>query len=94
MNLTPWDVIRRPRISEKSVYQQGSDNKYTFEVHPKATKVQVRDAIKRLFEVDVLSVRTMNHAGKERRTRYGVGRTPAWKKAIVTLAEGQQIEGV
>lgn len=94
MKLTAQDIIRKPRITEKSVYLQNDHGKYTFEVHPSATKTQVKEAVQALFDVTVTAVRTFNCDGKARRTRMGVGRTAAWKKAIVTLADGQQIEGV
>ena len=92
MNLNTFEVLRRPRITEKAVFQQNALGQYTFEVHPAATKVQVKDAIERLFNVKVTSVRVQNYAGKQRRTRMGVGSTAAWKKAIVSLAADQSIE--
>ncbi|MHC5067934.1 MAG: 50S ribosomal protein L23 [Planctomycetota bacterium] len=92
MNLSTFDILRRPRVTEKAVYQQNTLGHYTFEVHPAATKVQVKDAVERLFNVKVASVRVQNYAGKQRRTRMGVGTTAAWKKAIVRLAADQSIE--
>ena len=72
------------------------DNAYTFEVHPAANKIQIKDAIKALWKVDVKAVNTMNCRGKDRRMRNnrGPGVTAAWKKAIVRIADGQKIEGV
>lgn len=94
--MNPYDIIRRPRVSEKTVHLQNKLSAYTFEVHPDANKVQIRQAIKALFKVDVKAVNTMNCAGKERRMRNNrvPGRTAAWKKAIVRIADGQKIEGV
>ena len=94
--MNPYDIILRPRISEKSVYLQNELGKYTFDVHPDANKIQIKDAIKALFKVDVVGVNTMNCRGKERRMRNNrvPGLTAAWKKAIVQIAEGQKIEGV
>ncbi len=66
--------------------------KYTFEVAPNATKVEIRHAVERLFEVKVESVRTMNCRGKDRRVGRSVGRRRHWKKAIVEIAEGEMID--
>lgn len=66
--------------------------KYTFEVAPDATKVEIRKAIEKLFEVKVLSVRTMNCRGKDRRVGRSVGRRRHWKKAVVEIAEGEMID--
>lgn len=92
MNL--FDVVRRPRITEKTVHLQNKLDTYTFEVHPDANKVQVRQAVEELFKVKVKKVTTVNCRGKRRRTRLSTGTTPAWKKAYVTLAQGERIEGV
>jgi large subunit ribosomal protein L23 len=93
--MNPYQIIRRPRITEKSVHLQNQLNSYTLEVHPGANKVQIKDAVKALWKVDVLSVNTVNCRGKERRVRSRLpGTTPAWKKAIVRLADGQKLEGV
>jgi len=90
---TPWDVIIRPVITEKSVAGAAA-SKYTFRVHPSANKIQVRSAIERIYSVRVAKVNTMRVAGKPRRRggRVRPGRTAEWKKAIVTLAEGHKIE--
>ncbi len=66
--------------------------KYTFEVAPDATKVEIRDAVESLFEVKVVKVRTMNCRGKKRRVGRFLGRRPHWKKAIVEVAEGETID--
>lgn len=94
MSLALHEIIRKPRITEKAVHLHNVGNQYTFEVHRDANKVQVKEAVQALFKVDVLQVRTMNCMGKRRRTRMGIGFRPDWKKAIVTLAAGQQIEGL
>lgn len=88
------EVIRRPRLSEKTVYLQNNLDVYTFEVHPKANKTQIREAVESLFSVKVKKVATMNCRGKQRRTRLSIGTTPAWKKAYVTLVDGESIEGI
>jgi large subunit ribosomal protein L23 len=94
--VNPYEIVRRPRISEKTVHLQNKLNAYTFEVHPAANKIQIKDAIKALWKVDVKAVNTMNCRGKDRRMRNNrvPGITAAWKKAIVRIADGQKIEGV
>lgn len=85
-------VIRRPLFTEKSTRVQERDNQYAFAVDPEATKREIADAIAKLFEVQVTNVRTQNYRGKVRRMGRFAGRRASWKKAIVTLAEGQTIE--
>jgi large subunit ribosomal protein L23 len=94
--MNPYEIVRRPRISEKTVHLQNKLGAYTFEVHPAANKVQIKEAIRSLWKVDVVAVNTMNCRGKPRRMRNNKeqGFTAAWKKAIVRLADGQKIEGV
>lgn len=87
-----YDIIRRPRITEKSVYQQNEFGVYTFEVDRRASRDQIKEAVEGIFGVEVARVRTMNCAGKKRRVGRSVGRTSDWKKALITLAEGQHIE--
>jgi len=90
MNL--HDVIQQPLVTEKSTIAREEQNLATFAVNPDATKHEIRRAVEELFEVKVLNVRTMRQPGKKRRVGKFVGRKPAWKKAIVELAEGQSIE--
>lgn len=89
--MDPYSIIVRPVISEASV-DRLADGKYTFIVHPKATKPEIKRAVETLFDVDVTKVNTMNYRGKRVRVRVDWGRRPSWKKAIVTVAEGQQIK--
>lgn len=89
--MEPRDIILRPVVTEKSTGLMG-ENKYTFEVALKANKHQIRDAVEKIFNVRVESVRTMRQRGKWRRQGRTEGRRPDWKKAIVTLAEGDRIE--
>ena len=84
------DIILRPVITEKSMEQMAA-GKYTFVVHPRATKPEIRRAVEELFDVKVEKVNTMNMRGKMRRMGRFAGRRPSWKKAIVTLKEGQRI---
>ena len=84
---SPYDVIKRPIITEKSMSLL-DENKYTFEVDKNANKPEIKAAIEQIFEgVKVKKVRTMNYEGKKVRTRHGIGKRADWKKAVVTLAE-------
>lgn len=89
----PRDVVLAPVVSEKS-YELLEANVYTFRVHPDASKPEIKDAIETLFDVTVVKVNTMNRKGKRRRNRRSptFGRRPDVKRALVTLAEGDQIE--
>lgn len=82
--MLPEEIIVRPVITEKSNDEMQS-GKYTFEVNKKATKVEIAKAVEKLFEVKVSNVNTMIVKGKTKRVRYKEGRTPDWKKAIVTI---------
>jgi large subunit ribosomal protein L23 len=92
MRRSPERTVVRPIITEKSARLQFDENRYAFEVARDATKPEIRRAVEQLFDVRVVDVRTMNMAGKKRRVRYAVGRRPNWKKAIVTLADGDSID--
>jgi large subunit ribosomal protein L23 len=85
-------TIVRPLITEKSSAAYQDRGEYTFEVHPDATKPQIRSAIEQLFGVKVTGVWTSNVRGKEKRMGTTMGRRPNWKKAIVTLRDGDTIE--
>ena len=86
-NLTCYDIIKKPVVSEKSMNQM-VNKKYTFIVHKDATKNQIKDAVEKLFDgAKVEKVNTINNGGKVRRRGYTVGRTNSYKKAIVTLKE-------
>ena len=86
------DVLVRPLVTEKSTRLMSEANQYTFQVHPDATKVDIRRAVEELFKVKVLSVRTTWVRGKSRRFGRYVGKRPDWKKAVVKVAPGQRIE--
>jgi Ribosomal protein L23 len=86
-----FQIIKSPLVTEKSSVGQAL-NKYFFAVDPKATKHDVRSAVQEIFKVKVISVQTMNLSGKWKRVGKNEGSTPAWKKAIVTLKEGDRIE--
>jgi len=87
----PRDIVLRPVISEKS-YSMIEHNRYTFEVAKTASKLQIGAAITEIFGVTVTKVNTMNVTGKPRRVRVAKGKTRDWKKAVVTLKEGDSIE--
>ncbi|MBC7346187.1 MAG: 50S ribosomal protein L23 [Clostridia bacterium] len=87
----PQDVIIRPVVTEKSTRLM-AENKYTFFVHPRATKVEIRRAVEELFGVHVVQVNTLKVRGKQRRLGRRIGRTPDRKKAVVTLKPGDKIE--
>lgn len=92
-NINYYDVLLRPVISEKSM-EQMAEKKYTFAVHPEANKVQIKEAVEKMFEgTKVKSVNTMNLDGKTKRRGMTSGKTAKTKKAIVTLtAESKDIE--
>lgn len=88
---TPHDIVKNMIRTEK-----GSDmlrhNKYLFKVEPRANKIEIRKAIEDIYQVKVDSVRVMVVKGKKRRVRFQEGKTPSWKKAIVTLKPDSKIE--
>lgn len=85
------DVIRRPLDTEKFDRVRDQHNQYAFEVDRKATKLQVKQAVESLFKVKVVTVQTQIHRGKWRRSGNTLGQRPNWKRAIVTLKEGEAI---
>lgn len=89
----PRDIIIAPVVSEKS-YALLDAGVYTFKVHPEATKPEIADAIRDIFDVRVVKVNTLNRKGKRKRNRRSptFGKRPDTKRAIVTLAEGDRIE--
>jgi large subunit ribosomal protein L23 len=87
----PHDVLIKPVVSEKS-YALLDENKYTFIVRPDANKTQIKQAVEEVFSVTVLNVNTINRQGKVRRTRFGLGKRPNTKRAIVTLKQGDRID--
>ena len=87
----PRDVIIRPVISEHSFDQMG-EGTYTFEVAKDANKIEIAQAIESIFNVHVKKVNTLNVKSKPKRVRWRIGQTRTWKKAMVTLVEGETIE--
>ncbi len=91
MNLAHQDIVKRPLITEKAEQSREAHRHFAFEVHRDATKIQVKEAVEKLFNVHVTAVRTSVARGKNKRVGRSLGRRPNWKKAIVTLKEGESI---
>ncbi len=87
-----YDVVKRPLLTERSMSGLDRSNTYVFQVHPQANKVQIRRAVEILFGVKVTGVNTALMHGKRRRRGRSVAQLPDWKKAFVTLREGDAIE--
>ena len=92
MNRNAREIIIRPLMTEKSMQQKEDLNAITFQVAVDANKVEIRQAVEKVFNVKVATVRTASHEGKWKRMGKFEGRRPAWKKAVVTLAPGHKIE--
>jgi large subunit ribosomal protein L23 len=92
VNGDPRSILIAPVVSEKSYGQIGDRGKYTFKVHPQAHKTQVRQAVEAIFDVTVTRVNISKVPAKPKRRGVHSGTRPGWKKAVVTVAEGQTIE--
>jgi large subunit ribosomal protein L23 len=90
--LEPHQVILKPTVTEKAMFQSTELNQYTFKVNPLATKTDIKNAVQKLFEVKVTGVSTQTRKGKPRRYKFTYGRTKDWKKAIVTLHPDDKID--
>ena len=86
------DIIIAPIISENTMDQMQENNTYTFKVAKNSNKVEIKNAVEEIFSVDVVNVNTMNVRGKKRRLGFHEGKKPDWKKALVKLAEDDEIE--
>ena len=86
-----YEMIKRPIITEKSTIQQEQSNQVSFEVDRRANKIEIKQAVEKLFKVDVITVNTMTVKGKVKRLGCFSGKRSDWKKAIVTLKEGQTL---
>ncbi len=91
IKLAAHQVIRRPLVTEKGTHLSERQNTYSFEVHPLASKSDIKDAVQQLWDVRVVSVRTQTRIGKPRRYKMMVGHTRSWKKAIVKLHDEDRI---
>ena len=87
-----YELIRAPRVSEKTARLQEISNQYVFEVATTATKADIKVAVEKLFDVKVEAVNVVNVKGKNKAFRFRMGRRPDWRKAYVKLAEGQSID--
>ena len=87
-----FDVLRAPKMSEKTLSLKEEANQFAFEVDQRANKIQIKESIEKSFKVSVMKVRTMNVRGKKKRLGRYQGLKSSWKKAIVTLKEGDTIE--
>ncbi len=92
MTTSHYEVLRRPVISEKSTLVRETENTVVFEVLSAATKTQIKQAVEQVFDVKVTNVHTVNVRGKAVRRGRFMGRKKNWKKAYVTLGEGDTIE--
>ena len=87
-----YEVIRAPRVSEKTARLQEISNQYVFEVAKTATKADIKVAVEKIFDVQVKAVNVVNVKGKSKTFKFRQGRRGDWRKAYVTLAEGQSID--
>ena len=90
--MNAYEVLRRPVITEKNTMLSAERNQYAFEVARNANKAQIKEAVEKAFDVRVLAVNVSHVPGKMKRVGKRRGMTPAWKKAVVTLAPGNKIE--
>jgi large subunit ribosomal protein L23 len=91
IKLASHQVIRRPLVTEKGTHLSERLNTYSFEVHPLASKTDIKQAVQQLWDVRVVDVRTQTRLGKPRRHKMMVGHTRSWKKAIVKLHDEDRI---
>jgi len=90
--LDEYKIIRRPIITEKGSDLKDENNQLVFEVDTKANKSEIKKAVEKIFKVNVLTVHTQNRLGKRKRLGRSAGRRKNWKKAIVTLREGDRVD--
>jgi large subunit ribosomal protein L23 len=86
------DIVVSPLVTEKSTIQREGNNQYSFKVSRRANKIEIKEAVERLFKVKVREVRTATMRGKVKRLGRRFGKRPDWKKAIVTVREGDRID--
>jgi large subunit ribosomal protein L23 len=89
--MNEYDIVRRPIVTEKSSLMKDTGNQYVFEVHRDANKIEIKQAVEKLFKVKVVSVRVVNMEGKEKRLGRSMGKKPDWKKAVVKLSPKDKI---
>jgi large subunit ribosomal protein L23 len=91
MNRSPYQILQKPIVTEKSLAVKEHDRTLCFQVDPRATKSEIKAAVQRVFKVKVASVHTSTYAGKARRRGRTVGHRPDWKKAYVKLRAGEKV---
>lgn len=87
-----YDVIKKPLVTEKTTTEKDEKNVVAFVVNVNANKIEIKDAVKKLFNVEIVSVRTINVAGKVKRAGKRLGKRSNWKKAYVTLAKESNVD--
>lgn len=87
-----YDIVKGPLLTEKGTKMKDAYNKVLFEVSPDANKIEIKNAIEKIFNVKVLKVSTINQIGKIKRLGLKQGKRPDWKKAIVTLKKGEKLD--
>ncbi len=87
-----YDVIKRPLVTEKTTMEKDAKNIISFAVSCDANKIEIKDAVEKFFKVEVMNVNTINIAGKKKRVGKYVGKRSDWKKAYVTLKEGNKVD--
>jgi large subunit ribosomal protein L23 len=87
-----FDVIKKPRLTEKGMTLQEMNNQIVLRVDPRANKIEIKDAVERLFKVKVTKVCTSNVQGKKKRLGRNYGETSDWKKAVISLQEGHKVD--
>jgi large subunit ribosomal protein L23 len=92
MNKKTYQILKRPLVTEKSTTEKDVHNKLFFEVDRGANKIEIKEAVEKMFKVNVLSVSTLNMNGKKKRVGKYFTERPDWKKAIVTIKPGQRVE--
>lgn len=90
--INQYNVIYKPCLTEKGMILQEMNNQVVIKVHPQANKIEIKNAVEKIFNVKVDNVRTANMHGKKKRVGRHFGQRPDWKKAIVTLSEGHKID--
>lgn len=90
--MNTYQVIKEPVVTEKATLQKEGANQLSFKVDRRANKVEIRKAVEALFKAKVVDVKTMNVRGKKQRVGRNVGMRPDWKKAVVKLAPGENID--
>jgi len=87
-----YSILKKPLVTEKSNLLKEELNQIIFEVDKKANKIEIKEAVEKLFKVNVIKVHTINMQGKIKRLGRSRGKKPDWKKAIVTLKEGEHVD--